>query len=108
MSEQQQAPEQQKYTVKETKEFMIGINEISLLLVQRFSDGMQLDDATAIWDKIRNDPDFRAKVEAAYDNYQLIPKELGDLDMAEGMELGATQLQYVPKFLTALKKSTAA
>lgn len=99
--------EDSKHGVKETKEALVAVNEIALLIAKRFKDGVGLDDATAIWDKLTKDGEFKTIVQAGYDKYALIPDELTDVDAGEGIELASTQLDFVPRFIATFKKEEA-
>lgn len=91
--------------VKEAKEVLVGVNELSIFLISILKDGFQAsEDISAIIAKITTDSDFRAKLIAAYEGIQAMPEEIKDIDLAEGLELGMVQFQYVPKILDALKK----
>lgn len=87
---------------KETTEALVGLNEVALVLVQQFKDGVQLTDFTAFYGKLMTDETFKAKVQAAYEGYNKIPDEVTDLDTVEAVGLMVTQLGYVPKFVAAL------
>lgn len=91
--------------IKETKEAVIGLNEIALVLANRFKDGVQITDFTVMWDKLQNDAEFKAKLEAAWNNYKLIPAEVKDIDLSEGGELVIVQIGYLPKFIDEFKKN---
>lgn len=95
-----------KHGIKETKEGIVGLMEVLILLTERFHDGAQISDFAAIWGKLQNDPDFQAKLMAAYDGAQQIPSEMGDLDLEEGIELAGLVLAYLPRIVTALKKNS--
>lgn len=90
--------------VKETKEALIGVNEVSLCLAEKFKDGVQVTDFTEFYAKVTADEDFKSKVKAAYDNYKAIPAEIKDVDAGEGIELAVVQLDYAPKFLAVFSK----
>lgn len=89
--------------IVETKEALVAVDEVALELVKGFKDGVQIGDFATFWTDFQNNPDFRAKLEAAWDKHQAIPEEISDLDVGEVVELGLTELAYVPKFLDALK-----
>jgi hypothetical protein len=40
----------------------------------------------------------------AVENILAVPKEISDIDLGEGLELGKVQLNYLPKILEALRK----
>lgn len=88
--------------IKETSEAVVGANEIGLKAVSKFKDGVQFNDFVSFYNDFVNDPQFKAVVEAAYNNYQAIPEEAGDLDVGEIIALGTIQISYVPKFIAAL------
>lgn len=87
--------------IKETKEALIGVNEVAVLIASKFKDGVQFGDFAAFWEAFKNDAEFKAKMEAAYNGYQAIPEEVKDLDVGEGLELAMVQIQYIPKLLAA-------
>lgn len=89
--------------IKETKEALIGVNEVAVLIASKFKDGVQFGDFAAFWEAFKNDAEFKAKMEAAYMGYQAIPEEVKDLDIGEGIELAMVQIQYVPKLVAAFK-----
>lgn len=92
--------------IKETKELLVGVNELAIFLVMRLKDGFQLaEDLTAIIQKLQGDPEFMAKMKLAYDGVSLVGEEVKDLDLAEGLDLIMTQAMYVPKILEAAKKA---
>ena len=93
-----------KVGVKETSEAIIAANEITLLLISRFKDGVDVADFMAMWDKLKNDEDFKEKVQAGFDKYELIPAEASDIDAGEGLDLVSVQVGYVPKFMELFKK----
>lgn len=94
--------------VKETKEMIVGINEVGLVLMGGFKDGVQFSDFASFWSTYQNDANFKLVLQAAWDNYQAIPAEIKDIDVGEGLELAAVQLEYVPKMLDILKKEETA
>jgi len=92
--------------VHNAKELLVAVNEVSIFLIARFVDGLGADDAVAIWEKLKNDDEFKTKIMVAYEGYQQIDDELADANLEEGIELVQMQLSYVPKILAALKPVT--
>lgn len=90
--------------VKETKEAIIGFNEVSLVMVKILKDGVQFEDALAFYNKVLKNDELKVKIIAAYENYQAIPVEVKDIDMGEGLELLDAQIDYLPKYLNEFKK----
>ena len=96
--------EDSKVGVKETKEALVAVNEVSVLMAKRFKDGVQFEDFSAFYDALTKDEDFKAKTKAGWEGAKAIPDEVKDLDIGEGLELAAVQLDYVPAIIDALKK----
>lgn len=92
------------YGIKESKEALEGMMELSICLVEVFKDGLQFSDIMDLWEKLKNDPLVSAKLAAAYEGYQKVPDELNDLNIDESFELGACALQYMPKLIKSFKK----
>jgi len=95
----------EKVGIKECKEALIGINELAVVLASVFKDGAQIGDAAVLWAKLQADPEVSAKLVAAYQGVSLIPAEVKDLDLGEGVELVSLQAAYVPKLIAALSKA---
>jgi len=94
--------------IQETKEALIGINELALALAERFADGVQFGDMIAFWDKLQKDEVFRAKLTAAYEGWSKVSAEVGDLDVQESLELVTVQMNFIPRYIETLKKGPAA
>ena len=89
--------------IKETKEAIIGVNELSLVLIKHLKDGAQLTDISAVVEEIKNNPELLAKLQAAKDGIDQVPAEAKDISLVEGGELLMAQVSYVPKIIAALK-----
>ena len=100
----QLAKEDSKVGIQETKEALVGLNMVSLLLLQKFKDGVQVTDFTEMFTEISTDKEFKEAVEKAYENYKLIPEEVKDIDGAEGAELVVAQLDFIEGFQEAIAK----
>ena len=92
-----------KSNVKETGEFLLAVNELLLVLISAFKDGVQASDFITLFTKLQSDPEFKKALEKGFDNYKLIPQELGDLSISEGAELAMIQIKYLPKIISAFK-----
>jgi hypothetical protein len=89
---------------KETKEALVAVNELAVILVKALKDGFQpVQDGMEIYEAIKT-PEVMAKLQAAADQIGQVPAELKDLDITEDSELAIVQLSYLPKFVEALKK----
>jgi len=89
--------------IKETTEAVVGVNEIGLHVARRLKDGLQvIPDALAFYNDLMNDPGFKDKVLAAWENHQAIPDEVKDLDAGEVVALVGVQVSYVPKIIAEL------
>lgn len=94
----------EQYGIKETKEAIVGVNELSLVLIDRLKDGYQSSDLTALVQKLLMDAQFKKVLEDAAKGINDVPKELKDLSLTEGVEIVKLQMEFVPKILAALKK----
>jgi len=92
--------------IKETKEMIIGANEVSLVLISKFRDGVQFSDFTQMYFELKEDEAFKEALKAAYDNYQAIPDEIADIDAIEGLELAEIQLPYITRLVALFKKES--
>lgn len=96
--------EEEVIGIEETKDVLIAMNKVALLLATRLKDGLNVDDAFAFFNAFMMDGDVKEAVMEAWDGYDKIPSELSDLDLSEGLELGKMQLDFIPEILVALKK----
>lgn len=91
--------------IEETKQAVTAVNEIALLMLKHFHDGIQAADFSVMYDEIIKDPEFTAKMLKAYQDYQQIPEEIADIDVGEGLELVKIQTEYLPKYLEQFQKA---
>lgn len=87
----------------ELKDLLIGLNELSLELIKVFKDGVQIADAVKVFEDIQSNPALKAKLVAAVGNIQAIPAEIKSFNLAEGLDLLMTEVQYIPQIIDALK-----
>lgn len=91
--------------MKETKEALVAVNELAVLLCEKLKDGFQLtDDVSAIFKKFSEDAEFMAKVKAGYQDMNKIPEEVKAADIVSVVDLVTVQVGYIPKIVEALKK----
>jgi hypothetical protein len=91
--------------IKETTEVLDAAFEITAFLMVRLKDGVGLDDGLALYNKIMNDPEFRDKVIAAWDNFAGVKDELVDLNIEEGLDIGIIALSGAKQIVKALKET---
>jgi hypothetical protein len=89
--------------IKETKEALVGVNELSLVLISRLKDGLQPADVVALLAKLQGDEEFKNKLVAAAQGIKELPAEIKDLQLIEAVDLLMTQLDYLPKIAEAAK-----
>ena len=86
--------------IAETKEMLVGIMELSLLMAEVFKDGIQLSDFFTIMMKLQSDPRFVA----AFEGIKEVHAEAKDFDLKESIELLTLVGEYVPKLVDAMAK----
>lgn len=89
--------------IKETKEALKLVNEVSLFLVATFKDGMQMADITAIIGKLTGDAAFTQVMTDAYEGWKLVDDELADLSQSEQRELAHLGVDMVYDTMAAVK-----
>lgn len=96
--------QEQKVGIQETKEAIVGLNEMAIALIGVFKDGVQpVQDFSELFAKYQKDPELKAKIDAAVKGIQNVPAELAELSLTETAELVGIQVTYVPKIVQALK-----
>lgn len=88
-----------QYGVKETKEAILALVMLGKFVADRLKDGAQLDDALALGSKLLADGEFKDVVMAGVNGADQIPREVSELDLADGLELA----KVIPDILVALQ-----
>ncbi len=76
-----------KQGVKETKEAILALVVLGNFVAMRLKDGAQMDDATALGQKLLLDASFKAKIMAGIEGRDKIQSEVTELDLADVLEL---------------------
>lgn len=90
--------------ITETKEVLVAVNELGLVVIKHVKDGVSVADVPAIVSELVASDSFKLALVSAVTGITNVPAEVKDVDFTEGMELAKVQLGYVPKILEALKK----
>ncbi len=90
--------------VIETKEVIVALNEVIVVIAKLLKDGFQVSDVTDLAKSVFMDEEMKAVLKKAYENISVCKDEIKEIDIMEIVELGTVQLQYIPKILEALKK----
>lgn len=77
----------QTHGIKETKEAALGAIALGFYIAKLSKDGLDFADLGAFMSKLQNDAVFAEKLKAAYEGADKIPQEIGELSLAEGLEL---------------------
>lgn len=97
-----------QYGIQDTKEVMIALNEMGLTLLKLFADGVQFQDFISLWKAISENQDLKDKLAAAYEGYKNVSGEITHLDVPNMLVLVSTQMEYIPKIISALGKKESA
>lgn len=92
--------------MKEVQDILIGINEISLVLIERLKDGFQIDDVPAVWEKFHLDTDFHQKISNAVTSVLNLSTDLKTLTLEDKVNLVNLQLSYLPKIISGFKQES--
>lgn len=76
----------EKHGIQETKEAMIAAFALGLFMIERFKDGVGIDDGMAAGQKLM-DPKFRELILAGIRDADKIKTEIEDISFPEGAEL---------------------
>ena len=87
--------------MKEVKDILVGVNEISLLFIERFKDGFQLNDLPAVWDKFHSDTEFHGKLSMAISSVMNFTTDLENITLNDKVDLVTLQLSYLPKIISS-------
>ena len=87
--------------IEETKQALIGCCEVSKLVIERISDGIQFRDVAEIISTITTNKDFQDKISDAVLGVSNIHEEIIDIDLKEATELSKIMLDYLPQFVGA-------
>lgn len=90
--------------ILETKEAIVGINELSIELVKVFKDGFQSTDVLELVAVLQSNQGLKDALQKAISGASKIPSEIKDINLSEGLELAVVQLSYLPKLQEAFKK----
>jgi len=93
-----------KHSIENTKQALEAIFALLFVMIPKFHDGVQLQDFVELAAKISADEELKAKLLAAYNDIELVPKEVSDLQISEIVELVSLVVQKVPALLEALRK----
>ena len=92
-----------KVGIQETLEVLQAVNELALVLVKNFKDGVQVGDAVAIVSQLLSDEEFKAKIGKAFENVSKVPAEIADFGLEDAGVLFSEEIAFVPKLISAFK-----
>jgi hypothetical protein len=90
--------------IKELSEAIHGINQVSLVLLKHFADGVSSSDLVKIYTEITSNDELKDAILEAYQGWEQLKSETLDLDIGEGAEIASIQLSYLNQYLQAFKK----
>lgn len=90
--------------MKEVKDILVGVNEISLMFIERFKDGFQLGDIPAVWEKFHTDTEFHEKIFTAISSINNVKSDLETITLVDKVDLVNLQLSYIPKIIASFKQ----
>jgi hypothetical protein len=92
------------YSIENLKQVLDAFFDLLIVLIPKFHDGVQAQDFLEIAAKITSDQELQTKIVKAYNDVELVPKEVGDLQVSEILELISFIVAKAPALLAALRK----
>ena len=93
----------EKHDIKELKEAIEAVLVIGAEMAIRLKDGADLGDVGALWDKWKNDAEFKAVIEAGYTDISKVSDEVSDLSISEMVEIISLLIAKAPALIEAIK-----
>ncbi|MHA2122434.1 MAG: hypothetical protein ACW990_14625 [Promethearchaeota archaeon] len=103
MTEEKPEILEQKLPINDVEDVIVAVNELAILMIKRFKDGVQFDDFVALYSSIMDDEKMKKIMFDAYNGYKNIPAQAKDIDVKEACSLAAIQLKYVPIIVETIK-----
>ena len=92
--------------IKELKEAIEALMDISIFIAGRLKDGADIGDGFALAKFLLADEEFKPVLDKAIDGIGKIPGEITDLSAEEGLQLGGEFIvKHLPELLRALKSN---
>lgn len=94
----------EKLGIKETREAVAALEEITVLLIERLKDGLQLGpDVSAALQKWTQDAQFKDRIMAGLSGIRDVGPEIKDLSVSEGFQLMPDLARFGNRVFEALK-----
>lgn len=95
---------EEKLGIKESKEVIVAMNKVSLLLIRHLKDGFQAGkDSMAIIAEIMSNDVLKQSLVDAAEGVHRVPAEMKDLDAKEVLELAMLLAMSVQDYIAAMK-----
>jgi hypothetical protein len=89
--------------IKETEDVIVALQEVSVALVVAVKRFGLKDGALAFVEALLGDVQLQEKLVAAYENIALVPAEVVDISIIEGLTLGKDAFAFQKAIVAALK-----
>lgn len=89
--------------MKETQELIKGLLAIAAILAVEFKDGVQAQDAVAVFTKIQANEALKAKLVEAYNGANLVTGELKDASTVDQIQLLMAILPEIRELMAAVQ-----
>jgi hypothetical protein len=91
--------------IKNLMEVLKMAKKISIFLIKKLKDGIQLQDGVDLATALMLDPEFKACIADAVADFDQVGIEASDIDLSEGLEIAKFGIESVPEYIEALKKT---
>jgi hypothetical protein len=89
--------------LKETKEALVGVLAIAKIIVELSKDGIQVNDAITLFNKLQ-DEEIKGKIDAAISDIKKVESEIKDCGLSESVDLIVHVLPEIKSLIEAIYK----
>jgi hypothetical protein len=88
----------------ETKEMLIAVNKLGVLICSLVADGIQFSDLPTLINELMVNKELKDSIAKAIENASKIPSELSNSDIIDKLGLAQVMISFIPQYLDAFKK----
>lgn len=90
--------------MKETKEVLVSLNELALIVAKHAKDGLQISDVNAVVSDCIASNEFKKAMSAAVENIAQVPTEIKNRTIGDIIEIILVEADYISKIISIFTK----